>query len=326
MNGLERFIRIIKGPDFKTFIVFVVVASFFWMIEQLRRDYNMPFQLRLKCENTPDNYILGNSDQIPPLRVMVECDGFSLLYESLWSQSDSVIVDVSKLPKEQFKRGTYAIFNALQHHDEIVEALPDHFQLRSIMSDSLHIRLLTTSKKLLPVIACTDIELERQHIFSAPTMVIPEMVWVSGTNDIVDTMTAVYTKKNTHFSLHDTISLSLEFNLPPRVETSLRNAEVTFYVEPYTEKTLDIPIAGINVPAGYNFKSFPHFAHVTFGVGMSQFEKVNESDIDIIADLSTVDINGNTEQKVKLRLAQVPKNIHNISYTPLFVEFLLEKQ
>lgn len=328
MPLVQKILGILRGRNFRLYIAFVVVASLFWLIEQLRRDYTTAIQIPIEAHTAPDNYVLDKeSTQGQSLRALVSSDGFTLLQYYLSDYNNQKLnVDVSRLPRVQTKDGAFAVIAPSQFYTDISNDIPDHIELRGVINDSIFIPLHRARKKYLPVVSRVNYGIEQQHILSDKIRISPSHVWVNGTNNILDTMEAIYTKPTEYFMLHDTLTLSLAFDLPTGVETNVHSVDVTFCVEPFTEKTLEVPITAVNVPDGYIFKAFPHTARVTFTVGMSSFEKVGVNNIDVVADLSTIDLKTNNQQKVKLHLASAPENITNVTYSPLFVEFLLEKK
>lgn len=328
MPIVQKILGILRGRNFRLYIGFVVVASLFWLIEQLRRDYTTAIMIPIEAHTSPDNYILDQEKAKElNLKAVISSDGFTLLKYYLFDlSSQKVRADVSRLSRVQTKEGVFAVITPAQFYSEISGNMPDHIELKGLLQDTVYVPLLKARKRYLPIVARVNYGIEQQHILSDKITISPSYVWVNGTNNILDTMQAVYTKNTDFFMLHDTLTLSLDFDLPKGVETNVSKVDVTFCVEPYTEKTIEVPITALNVPDGYIFRAFPHTARVTFTVGMSSFEKVGENNIDIVADLSSVDIHTNNQQKVKLHLATTPENITNVTYTPIFVEFLLEKE
>lgn len=319
---IDRLIAKVKSPDFKVFVFFLCISILVWLVEKLRQDYTTVVGLEIECTNIPENFRIAESD-IAPIRVNIAADGFSIL--NLLSNSDNRIpIDISQLRKLQTEKGTEAVLITRYIRSAITEHLPDHVELRGIVSDTIYIPLLTLESRHLPVIVCGKTQLEPQFNFTRKPTISPDSVLVFGTNNIIDTMTAVYTLPHETLTLHDTLSLQLQLDIPKDVDASATEAVITYYVESYTEKSLEVPITAINVPHGYNFKAFPQTAHVKFNVGLSNFEKVGINDIDITADL--IDITpGSSTSKIKLKLVEWPDFISNITYSPIFVEYLLER-
>lgn len=319
---IDRIVAKIKSPDFKVFVFFLCISILVWMVEKLRQDYVTIVGLEIECTNIPDNYRIAQSE-IAPIRVNIAADGFSIL--NLLSSSDNRIpVDISQLRKLQTNSGTEAILITRYIRTSITEHLPDHVELRGIVSDTIYIPLLTLESKHLPVVVRGKTQLEPQFYFTRTPLISPDSVLVFGTNNIIDTMSAIYTFPHESLTLHDTTTIQLQLDIPKDIDAGATEAVITYYVESYTEKSLEVPITAVNVPQGYTFKAFPQTAHVKFSVGLSNFEKVGTSDIDITADL--IDITpGSSTSKIKLKLAEWPDFVSNITYSPIFVEYLLER-
>lgn len=318
---IDKIIKYVKGHDFRIFIICLGLSLLIWSIEKLRQVYTVTFDYTIVGRNAPDNYIV-DANKIPTAKVAVSADGFNLLFFS--HREKNISIDIKRLRVTELSGVSYAILPTANYRRLVSDRLPDYIELQNIVSDTIFIPLLTKREKRLPVVVRDEVSLENQHCFSRPTLVRPDTVTVSGTNDVIDTMTAVYTTQQVPMKLKDTLAVVIPFELPLGAYTDEQNAEVTYFVEPYTEKTLNVPITAINVPAGYTFKAFPAAAHVTFFVGLSQFEKVGTSDFDIIADLTDVKP-GASQPQTKLKLIEQPGCVSNVSYSPLFVEYLLER-
>lgn len=319
----EKAIKKLNSPNFRTFLVFLLISFLIWTIEKMRQNYTFEVNYRIAVSDVPDEYII-NTDKLDPIRVIVSGEGLDLLRLPN-KKNRTVNVNISQLRKIIYNGQKTAILMPRRFTHNVSESLPDHITLERIEADTIYIPLLNKTKRLLPIVVKDNITLESQYMFSAPRKVEPDSVWISGTNDITDTMTAVYTKPTQHITLHDTLTLSLDFDLPHGVTASAPCAQVTYPVETYTEKIINVPIIAINIPNGYTFKAFPQTIRVTTSVGLSKFDKFTPNDIDIVADLQDIKP-GSKQQKIKLRLANYPEYIRSISYSPMFVEYLLEKQ
>lgn len=318
---IDKIIKYVKGHDFRIFIICLGISLLIWSIEKLRQVYTVTVEYTIAGRNAPDNYIIDDT-KIPTAKVAVSSDGFNLLFFS--HREKSISIDLNRLKLIELSGVNYAVLPTASYRRQVTERLPDYIELQRIVSDTIYIPLLTKREKRLPVVVRGEVNLENQHCFSRPTLIRPDTVTVSGTNDVIDTMTAVYTTQQVPITLKDTLAVVMPFELPLGAYTDEQSAEVTYFVEPYTEKTLNVPITAINVPAGYTFKAFPTTAHVTFFVGLSQFEKVGTSDFDIIADLTGV-VPGSSQPQTKLKITEQPDCVSNVSYSPLFVEYLLER-
>ncbi len=314
--------EVIKGPDFRIFLTFLVISALIWSIERLRQSYTIEIDYDIECTNIPDEYVVKSLNNA--IHAVVSGEGIDLLRLPN-NRKRKISVDLSKLVKRNVNGQTMSVLIPRRYNHEVAATLPDHITLENIEADTVYIPLLTKTKKMLPVVVRDNITLETQYMFSSPRELSPDSVWVSGTNDMIDTMKAVYTMPLDNITLHDTISLSVNFDKPKDVEISALDANVTYFVEPFTEKDIDVPITAINIPDGYNFKAFPPKVHVKMQTGLSKFDRIVANDIDIVADLQDIKP-GSNQQKIKLKLSKTPEGVRDITYTPIFVEYLLEKQ
>ncbi len=321
---IKKLLRRVKSPDIQLFGVFILISVLIWFIEKMKQNYTIVAEIPIECVNVPKGYRI-KKQTIQPIRVMLASDGNTLFWNFQAREPSRVAVDVSRLRIKMNDNETWAVCVPRLFETQLQSHLPDNVNMKGILTDTIAIPLLTVKQKSLPVVVRDNVSLSPQHTISAPTSVNPDRIVVSGTNDIIDTMTAVYTKTAEPMTLTDTVTVSLGYVLPKGVETTSTASEVTYYVETYTEKHLDVPITAINVPAGYVFKPFPTTVRMNFNVGLSNFETVKANDFDVVADLQNIEL-GNNDAKIKLNLRSAPTTVQNISYSPHFVEYLLEKR
>lgn len=311
-----------KGHKFRTFLAFLCISALLWSIEKIRQTYTVSTTYGIHCVNIPEEYII-DEEKISALRVWITGGGVDLMMMPN-DNKRYIDIDVSRLNRRTIGTQTVAVIAPRRFTTEVSNVLPDQITLNRVEGDTIYVPLLTKKRKYVPVIVTEEPKIEKQHIMSAPSYLDPDHVWISGTNDKIDTMEAVYTKKLEHeITLKDTIYFNLEYDLPDGVEASSMNSQITYFVEPFTEKNLNVPVTAVNIPKGYTFKAFPPMVRVTVAVGVSQYDKVGENDIDILADLTDIKP-GSSQKKIKLKLTSCPQSVKSISYSPLFVEYLLE--
>lgn len=320
---VEHLIEMVKGKNFRTYLIFFCISFLIWSIEKMRQNYTVDMDFHINCINVPDDYVVDD-DNIETMRTQVSGDGLSIMFVPS-EKKRSIDVDVSLLRRTFINGQAMAIILPRKFTHEIVQLLPDQLSLEHIELDTIYVPLLTKVRRQLSVVVCDNITLESQHMFSGPRTVSPDSVWVYGTNDKVDTMTAVYTKPLPPAVLHDSITFRHEFNLPHGVEASALGVEVGYCVETYTEKVMSVPVTAVNIPSGYTFKAFPQMVNVVMSVALSKFDVISPNDIDVIADLQDVKP-GDNQSRIKVRLTSYPDYIRSISYSPIFVEYLLEKR
>lgn len=312
----------LKGGNIQTFLVFLVISILIWQTEKLRQTYPEDTALNIVCRNVPEGYVTPSVID-KSVNVRVEGAGFSLLRMYI-TGSRNVYVDVSSMNRLSSGGKSWAIFVTRKLATNKTD-LPEHLRITDVFTDTVMIPLLTVKKKKLPVVVQDDVTLQPQRIFSSPRKVEPDSVWITATNDVIDTMRAVYTTVEAPQALGDTLINDLRLILPDMATASSEAVHVEYYVEPFSEKKMQIPIEAVNVTPGYSCRVFPPNAKVSFYVGLSKYEAADEPKFKVVADLSNVHP-GDKASRVRVSIVKSPSFIQNVSFSPAYAEFILEKK
>lgn len=318
----KRIAHSTKSRDFRAFVLFLLLSFLIWNIEKLRQTYTVSTELKVRCNNVPAGFVTDD-EGLTKVRADVTGNGFSLLRMSL-TDSRNISVNVSNLRKVSIDGNPWAIFQTHRLSGQDTD-MPAHVSLTRVYTDTVMIQMLTEKRKRLPVIPRDSISLQPQHVLSGPRSVTPDSVTVKATNNIIDTLTAIYCTPRELTMLKDTTSGTRELMLPPNVLCDTNMVNVTYFVEPITEKKVDVSISYVNVPEGYTCKIFPAKARITFTVGLSKFERADLRAFRVVADFAGIKP-GSDVSRIRLHLENSPDFIHNISLSPTFAEFLLERE
>lgn len=318
----KRINKLVRNNDFRLYLVFVAITSVIWFIEQFRDNYTLTIDYTINCSNIPEHFVIKD-DTPPSIQVTLRGDGTNLM--SLKESDLALNLDIAKTNKKLDKNTIQAYIVPRHYISNIKNKInDDNITIVSVSPDTLTIPLLTISKKEVPVVVRCNVKADAQHILADQPLLEPAKIYISGTNDIIDNIDTIYTETHKDLIVNDTTTIDLKLIVPKDAIVSHKNIKATYTAELYTEKTLNIPVSAINVPEGYTFKAFPQTVKVKFAVGMSTFEKVTEKDFIVTADLQNV-TPGSGTSRIKLRLSSSPKEAINTSYSPIFIEYLLEK-
>ena len=160
----EKTLRVIKGPNFRIFIIFLCISFFIWVIERLREEYTIEMTYHINCYDVPDEYVV-DTEFLEAIHATVSGEGVDLLMLPR-SKKRVVGVDISKMKKTVINGQTMAILIPRKYTHEVAQSLPDHISLEHIEADTVYIPLLTKVRKMLPVVVRDNVTLESQHMFS----------------------------------------------------------------------------------------------------------------------------------------------------------------
>jgi hypothetical protein len=98
---------------------------------------------------------------------------------------------------------------------------------------------------------------------------------------------------------------------------------MTAHVDYYTEKTITIPIVGVNFPADKVLRTFPSQVDVTFRIGAMDYNKVTEKDF--VLTVSYEDLINHTGARYPLELKSLPEGVASPRLSPSEFEYLIEQ-
>ena len=79
----------------------------------------------------------------------------------------------------------------------------------------------------------------------------------------------------------------------------------------------------MNVPYGYDLKTFPGNVSVSCMVSLSNYDKISPMLFKAIVDYNS--ISDNKQSKLKINLVKYPSVVSNIKIYPKSVEYIIEK-
>lgn len=294
------------------------------MLNALRKEYNATLSYPVRFENLPENRILSDDVQ-NDINLKVRAVGFVILRYQFSNTFLPLTLDVSEMNSATLNgtEGAYALTG--EYENRIVGQLAQGMELRKIEPDTLFIPLIEHRTRRIPVRAETDLTFAKQHMQAGAVMLDPDSVDVSGPGQIVDTMSNVRTRPMVYEELTDSVSSVTSLVLPSRVDASVNRVSATIPVEPFTELNMRIPVRVTGLPDSLRIKTFPPEVQLSFHVGMSKFEKIDESDFRAEVNATSV-LGDDRPQRLKVRMAKVPDEVESVSFSPIFVEYLLEKR
>ena len=310
-----------RSRDFKIFLLFLLLSVLMWSAEKLRQQYRVNIPFEIESVNVPESYVVPGRE-VDKVNVTIEGSGFSILLSSF--RSNTVTVPVSGLGRLQIGGETWAVFLPRRKHD-FQEVMPEGIRFVEVSTDTILIPLLKVRQKLLPVRVRQEVMLSPQHQMSSPVVVSPDSILVKGTNNVMDTLSCIYTEDLEPLLISDTTKFEARLVMPSNTLSNDKVVSVTYNVEPYTEKNLSVGIRCINVPRNYEATLFPPAVRMTFRVGLSRFEEAEKVMFDVVADFKGIHP-GDGKTQVKLSVESSPSFVSHIVSYPVAAEFLLQKR
>lgn len=314
---IKNFLLSKQSREFFVFLLFFVIAGAFWLLQTLNDDYEAELTMPLRLRGVPDNVVI-TSEPPSSLRVKVKDKGIVLLNYMLARNFFPLVVDFADHKGVNNRVKIYA--NEFER--TIMSQLNASTRLISIQPDTLEFFYTTGKSKLIPVKMRGKVTAGRQY-YIPDTLYKPDSVLVYAPGQMLDTIRTAYTEDINLENISDTTTVKAAL-LPVRGAKFVPNSvSVTFPVDIYTEKTVEVPVIGINFPADRVLRTFPSKVKVTFRVGMSRFKDIEANDFIITIPYS--ELIHLSSDKYEVNITSIPDGVSNVRISPEQIDFLIEQ-
>lgn len=308
-----------KNREFLIFLFFFALSAVFWLLQTLNETFETEVVVPLKLNNVPSNLII-TSDLPDELHVTVQDKG-SILMKYLYGQPlTPVTVDY-----KNYDFGGMAGRVQVQEAEvrrAIAAQLFSSTRIQSIKPDTLEFFYNRGLKKKVPMLISGVIEPAQQY-YLRHVVAKPDSVVVFAPSSILDTLQAAYTQNFYQAGLVESKNLQIPVR-PIRGAKFIPDVlDVQIDVDIYTEKTVEVPIVGVNFPADKDLRTFPSKVKVTFKVGSKSYKSITADDFVLV--ISYEELINNESSKIPLHLKSIPEGVSSVRIHPSEVDYLLEQ-
>ncbi len=307
------------------FIFCLVLATFFWLLNALSKNFTTTIDFRVNYLNPPANQIILN--ELPDnIKIKIKGLGFDLMAYKLSLKRSSLNIDLSKIKGSQHKIHSSTIAtNSFSSY--ISSQLGEQIEIKEIYPDSMFFLFDTKKEKIVKIIPVTQIEFEKQFQLFGKILVKPAVTVVSGPASVIDTLNEVYTDKMLFTNLSETVTETVKFNKNyklKKLEFNPNKIIVHIPVEKYTESSLMVDAKYINVPDSITIKAIPNEIEIKFLLPLSKMASLASAKFS--AEIDYTQINDNFNHKLKVELVEYPDYIQSITLNPEKVEYILKRK
>lgn len=314
---VKNFLLSKRSREFFVFLFFFVIASGFWLLQTLNNDYETDFSIPVRLKGVPNNTVI-TSEPAPELRIKVKDKGTVLLNYMLGKSFYPITLDFS----DYKGANNHVRIYASQFEKKVLSQLNVSTRLISMKPDTLEYIYSTGASKLIPVKLLGTVNAGRQYYLS-DTIFKPDSVLVYAPAGILDTITTAYTQRLKLEDISDTLKQQVPLLARKGVKYVPASVEMMLPVDIYTEKTVEVPLHGVNFPADKVLRAFPSKVQVTFQVGLSRFRQISADDFHINVSYEELLRLGSDKYTVKLK--KIPHGVSQVRFNPEQVDFLIEQ-
>ena len=315
---IKDFLLAKKSGEFLIFLFFMFVSFSFWLLQVLNDDYETEYTVSLRMKDVPDNVVL-TSELPSKMKITLKDRGTVLVNYSLGQGLMPLTLDFA----EYSDKGNQVRIPSMTLAKKITAQLSQSTKLVAIKPDTLEFIYTKGAAKTVPVKICGTITPERQYYVS-DTIFSPDSVRVYAPKSILDTITAAYTKTIDFEEVSDTVRKRVSFASVKGARFIPDYSDLTLKVDVYAEKTVDVPVVGVNFPHDKVLRTFPSKAKVTFQIGLSRFMEVGADDFQVVVDYD--DLQNEGGDKCKLQLKEIPKGVNHVRVNPNEMDYIIEQK
>lgn len=318
LEKIRSFLLSRNSREFLIFLFFVFVSFCFWLLQILNDDYETEFAIPLRMKNVPDDVVL-TSELPSELRIGVKDRGTVLVNYMLGQTFYPVAVDF-----EEYKnKGTQVRIPVSALQKKISSQLNQSTRLLTVRPDTLEFIYTKGKAKKVPVKLQGKIDLDCQYYIS-DVVYSADSVMVYAPQEILDTITTAYTEPVSFENLSDTTHRRISLAKVKGARFIPDFSDVTLMLDVYAEKSVEVPVKGINFPPDKVLRTFPSKVQVVFQVGLSHFKAVTADDFFI--GVTYEELLFNKGEKCPVKLKSIPDFVNHVRLNPKEVDYLIEQQ
>jgi len=316
--NLQKLKAFFFTKDILSFLFFLALSSTFWFVHALGKERETNIIVPVRYVGIPINVAITNS---PPSEISMNIKDQGIrLFDYSKKHITPLTIDLSRV---FYQKGEILITPDLLN-GRIRRYLKPTTSILNINPDSLLIQYEKLGVKTLPIKLYSKIEFANQYMLSRPVQLEPNQVTVFGPKRMLDTLKFVQTEFFELKNLNDTTYYRSKLKPIKLVRFSVKHTKVGIFVEPFTERKVQIPVTSINCPQNISIRTFPAFVNATYTVGLSQFYTLAPTDIQVFLDYNDVKVSKQSKQILKIK--NNTSHISNIRISPSVVEFILEEK
>lgn len=316
MKNNKKIAKSSKNGKIKSFLLFLLLATFFWMLTKFSKEYSTSLKPTIDYVNIPNQFTLL-SENPKTLSFDVTGNGFSFLFFKF--KKPAIKIDVEKY---FVKENLSSVIPESDLLKIMASQLDQNVKVKNSYTKNLHIKLDKNSSKKVLVVLNSQITYEKGYNLIGKINLIPDSITVSGPSRYIDTLEYVKTVVLQKEDLKTSISKNIPLQLQEFITTSTQEVKLTLQVEEFTQKQLTIPIQLINVEEGTEVTILPEVLNLSFNVSIQEFKNISKKDFTIICDYAKRDEQTNT---IALSITKQPSNILQVEMEPQQVEYLIFK-
>ena len=307
-----------KNSKLKAFVVFLFLASVFWMLTKFSKQDVGSVVTTINYVNIPQGFML-NENTPEDFSFNVNATRFEFL--GYVFKKPSIKIDVAAY----FNKTTnIARVDGAALEKLILKQVVDAGFVTQLSLPELILNLEQLSSKKVPVVGQVFISYDVGFDGLGPRQINPDSITITGSRQMLDTIFSVKTTPLELLNISASFAQDILLQSWPNAAVTISPKKVTISqeVSEFSQKIIMVPVTMINQPPQGNFKLLPASIRVAFNVPVAQFNEIVPANFTIICDYNTRDVEDNFVIPV---VTQMPANITGVEMETKKIDLLIFK-
>lgn len=311
-----RRIRTTRGfQDFLIFLVFVFISTLFWFIMALNDNVQRTLDVGVSINGVPDSVTFINQPPVN-IHVTVRDKGTNLMRASAMREP-MIEINFRDYAQNDVLTVGRTDFDAL-----LKKTFGSSAQIIAVSVDSMRMVYTANPGKRVPIVVRADVTASSGNVIAGYPKLSQPYTIIYSNQDVLDTITRVYTQKIVKRNLMETTSFEVGLSPVAGARAIPDKVKATIPVEPMVNKHSKEDVQVINTPDGIRVILFPQKVEVSYYVPMSKFNS-RQDGIVVVADFSRR--GRGLSGKIPVRVLEKPSECVNVSLMADSLEYTIVK-
>lgn len=313
---LRRGLSFILSKDALVMLICIALASLFWYIVALGDEYEQDFHVKLSLRNVPENVVV-TTDLPSEVTVTLKDKGSRLLSYKYGGGLPTLNIDF-----RNYSQGSgHVTLHSSDLSKLLLPKLLPSTRISAFKPEAVDYYYNYGLHSRLPIRLRANLQPEKFYSVGGVRLT-PDSVTVYATQEVLDTMTAVYTDRLEISGISERTVRRVGFVPVKGAKFEPANVLVRVDIDQITEKTVKVPVRWVNFPASMVLRTFPSSVDVTFQVGMSLYKQITSEDFVIVVNYD--DVLQSAGGKLHLKLKSIPAGVTHVRISPEDIDYLIE--
>lgn len=301
------------------FLFFVFLSAGFWMLQALDDVFEAELRMPVRLANVPQEIVI-TSDVPHEVTLIVRDRGTNLLRYLVRPELPRLDLDFNAYDTREVTG--HGLITTAQIQRLLSATLPSSSRIQAMKPDTLTFYYNRGVKSRIPVRYTGTVNTSGQYCCSHIN-VYPDSVDVYAPLSVLDTMKYVYTEP---VAFHDPVehpSARMGLRVPRGVKCRPDRVTVEPVIDILTRQSTEVPVVGINFPAGIELRTFPTRIKVSYMATAADAQRINEQTFAVTVKWDELR-NDTTGQFTPHVTSTLPQLTRDIVTEPQYVDYLIE--